>query len=494
MAAPPTVDSNGNDADVKARDGVVRSETMGGINCGDNLLHSTVPVPVDGDPMETNGSLGNTEADDIQFPADGHGDSTESSSSFGPSCSISGDEAMSDFNGIEVDSPLLGHINVDDTISVPKIVRQKQVTTKWRETVGPIRWRCQWLELRMKELLSQVAKYDKELDLINHEKDLQLEMIKADNSNPELAEVNVQSHDTNTMRRRKRKRHEDNMDTSLYMKNHQILSYYHENKNSGAETDGVLINDAFDSIVAADTNTLLQAKETDRVFEQYSLREILLRMDGIQSQILRLQDHLSKVRNKHEELSSDVDHTRVKVCQKSQKARIKIASRKKDGTRPQKKDLHSLVQKEDKRKPLAGMPSALSDRSADYAMGYAKRNIAEEGATQPDAKEVTVQMLFSADNPLIRAHIGELYKENVDDVLIDNRAAQEEGYQQLVEVKQAAKNRVDGKDQMEKSPNVHAKNKTEKDMHNLHNEKPVFVAADTRRSQRVRKLKKYDSD
>ena len=79
----------------------------------------------------------------------------------------------------------------------------------------------------MKSLSSQVAKYDKELALIQHEKDLQLEMIKADSSNPELAKLDVQSHDRNTMKRRKRRRHEEIMDTSLYMKNHQILSYYY---------------------------------------------------------------------------------------------------------------------------------------------------------------------------------------------------------------------------------------------------------------------------
>jgi hypothetical protein len=79
----------------------------------------------------------------------------------------------------------------------------------------------------MKDLSSQVAKYDKELALIQHEKDLQLEMMKADGSNPEMATLDVQSHDRDTMKRRKRQRHEDIVDTSLYMSNHQILSYYY---------------------------------------------------------------------------------------------------------------------------------------------------------------------------------------------------------------------------------------------------------------------------
>jgi hypothetical protein len=79
----------------------------------------------------------------------------------------------------------------------------------------------------MKDLSSQVAKYDKEIALIQHEKNLQLEMMKADSSDPELATLDAQSHDRNTMERRKRQRDEDIVDTSLYMNNHEILSYYY---------------------------------------------------------------------------------------------------------------------------------------------------------------------------------------------------------------------------------------------------------------------------
>lgn len=87
-------------------------------------------------------------------------------------------------------------------------------------------WRCQWLELRIKDLLSQVAKYDKELAIINHEKDLQLEMMKADCPNSGLLQLDLQSHERNTMKRSKRKRDEDIMDSSLSTEKQLILSYY----------------------------------------------------------------------------------------------------------------------------------------------------------------------------------------------------------------------------------------------------------------------------
>lgn len=151
-------------------------------------------------------------------------------------------------------------------------------------------------------------------------------------------------------------------------------------------------------------NTLPESKETDRVLEQYSLTDILRTIDSIQSRVLRLQGHLSKVCS---------NHAQVKVPPKSQKAQTQLASCKKDGHRPQKKrDLNSLLQEEDKRRPLVGVPTALSDRCTDYVMEYGERNIAEEGATQPHAKKVTFETLFGADNPLIHhAHLGELYKE-----------------------------------------------------------------------------------
>uniref|UniRef100_A0A452YYC7 Uncharacterized protein n=1 Tax=Aegilops tauschii subsp. strangulata TaxID=200361 RepID=A0A452YYC7_AEGTS len=220
MAAAPAVGSNGHDAHGRA-------------SCRENLLRPRpparpgAPVPVRGHAVETIEPSGDTAADNRQLTEDGHGDSTECSSSFGPSCSVSDDETKSGMHDMEVDSPFLGNFNVDATASLPKTPRQKQVTAEWRKAVRPIMWRCHWLELRMKELSSQVAKYDRELALISHEKDLQSEMIATDSSCPEWAKLDAQGHDRNIMKRRQRQRLEDIVDTSLYMDSHQILSYYH---------------------------------------------------------------------------------------------------------------------------------------------------------------------------------------------------------------------------------------------------------------------------
>ncbi|KAL6631080.1 hypothetical protein ACP70R_028420 [Stipagrostis hirtigluma subsp. patula] len=415
MAAAPVVDGNDNGADGKARNVVVKSETMDVVDgeCG-------VPqpmVPAYGDPMVTFGSLGDTVLDE-------HGESTECSSSFGASCSESDDDMEPDTGGMEVDSLFHPHIGVDDTTDVPHSVRRKKVTSEWRKFIGPEMRRCQWLELRMKDLLSQVAKYDRELALINHEKDLQLEMIKAISPKSELHQIDLQSHERNTMKRRKRKRHEDIMDTAMYTEKHQILSYYYEKQKKkaetdaekqkkGAETDELLDNDDDDdsnSLVVEDTkkslclnDSLFGSKENDIVIEQYSLREILLSIDGIQSRIIRLQNHLSDACNK-------VDHS-----QKTRKVQ-------------KKKAMNSFLQKDS-----GALPS-------DCTLKYVKNNTVKpslvDDITQSDADGITLGMLFGLDNSLIDADIGGLCKESADDVLIDNQAARQEGYWQFEKVNQ----------------------------------------------------------
>lgn len=43
-----------------------------------------------------------------------------------------------------------------------------------------------------------------------------------------------------------------------------------------------------------------------------------------------------------------------------------------------------------------------------------------------DRDEITAEMLFGVNIPLINPHIGGMYRESIDDVLIDNWAAVDE--------------------------------------------------------------------
>ena len=103
--------------------------------------------------------------------------------------------------------------------------RKKKVTDHWRNYISPLMWRCQWLELRMKDLQSQVSRYDRELAVLKHEKELQTKMIELDCSSSRS--VPFSSHCCRkTMKRRSRKRTEEKINAALYVSTHTVLSYY----------------------------------------------------------------------------------------------------------------------------------------------------------------------------------------------------------------------------------------------------------------------------
>jgi hypothetical protein len=78
----------------------------------------------------------------------------------------------------------------------------------------------------MRELSSQVSKYDRELALIKKQKESQQVVSKANGTMSESMQIH-KGHGNSIMKRRKRKRHEENVDASLYINKHRILSFYH---------------------------------------------------------------------------------------------------------------------------------------------------------------------------------------------------------------------------------------------------------------------------
>ncbi|EEE54436.1 hypothetical protein OsJ_01508 [Oryza sativa Japonica Group] len=313
--------------------------------------------------------------------------------------------------------------------------RKKKVTAEWRSAVRPMMWRCQWLELRMKDLLSQVSKYDRELALINKGKELQQAVNMTNGSRSESAQSS-KSRENSCMERRKRRRLEETVNTSLYIKKHEILSYFFDKQNKGAETDGILIDDDSSGPVGNDvkggihTVGLLEPKEYDMVAEQLTLQKFLLTIDGIRSQVLRLQDRLSKVRSKQENMVSLVDHAHIKVSEKRLRTQKRSFSYKKDrySKSKKKKNLNILSKEEDK--PAHAVISTLSKRAPDCQTEVTMYSSEEKSGErcQSHKKAITVDLL------LPNGHMGDLCKDN-DDVLIDNQAANE-GYQPFENAKQ----------------------------------------------------------
>ncbi|XP_062209451.1 uncharacterized protein LOC133911264 [Phragmites australis] len=405
---------------------VVNSEDVptGGFNDGGALL---VPCsrPAGGHPVVVNSEPVKDEG----------GDTTECSSSFGDTCSGFDDEV--DSGEPEVNSHISAAVD-GDLASRP---HRKKVTAEWRNSVRPILWRCQWLELRMKDLSSQVSKYDRELALIKKEKEAQQVVSTTNGSMPESMQVR-KGHGNSSMKRRKRKRHEDTVDTSLYINKHQILSYYYDKQNKGAEADDLLIHDDCNSPVdrsitgGLGTAALLDPEEYDMISEQLDLQNILLTIDGVQSQVHLLQDRLSKAHLEEETLAFSEDNTQVRVARKRQSTQKRSFSYKKHQyTKPQKKKNLNILLKDDDVPALAARP-ALPDRETNGQIEDVKGNTEEKNGEWNHSQDtaITVDLLLGADNSLPNGHMGDFCKESTDDILINNQAANE-GCQQFEKVK-----------------------------------------------------------
>uniref|UniRef100_A0A0D3EN38 Uncharacterized protein n=1 Tax=Oryza barthii TaxID=65489 RepID=A0A0D3EN38_9ORYZ len=431
-------DGEGRATDVQGRSSageslVVKSEHACAADdpVGDGALLAPANKPTGADPLAVASSSHDIDAASADPANDEEdGDTTECSSSFGNSCCETDDEA--DHGGSEVDSPFSENADGVQALIRP---RKKKVTAEWRSAVRPMMWRCQWLELRMKDLLSQVSKYDRELALINKGKELQQAVNMTNGSRSESAQSS-KGRENSCMERRKRRRLEETVNTSLYIKKHEILSYFFDKQNKGAETDGILIDDDSSGPVGNDvkggihTVGLLEPKEYDMVAEQLTLQKFLLTIDGIRSQVLRLQDRLSKVRSKQENMVSLVDHAHIKVSEKRLRTQKRSFSYKKDrySKSKKKKNLNILSKEEDK--PAHAVISTLSKRAPDCQTEVTMYSSEEKSGErcQSHKKAITVDLL------LPNGHMGDLCKDN-DDVLIDNQAANE-GYQPFENAKQ----------------------------------------------------------
>ncbi|CAM0953883.1 unnamed protein product [Alopecurus aequalis] len=250
-------------------------------------------------------------------------------------------------------------------------------------------------------------------------------------------------HENISMERRKRKKHEDTVDTSLYLKKHQILSYFFDKRNKGAETGGLLIDDDSQDPVGDDAKGLLDidglsaAKESDIVSKQFMLQKILLKIAGIQSRVHRLQERLSKACSKQAKLASFMDHAEeVNVAEKRQRIQKRAYSPTNDRyAKPQKKKKLNILLEQEDRLALSVKPT-LSERATDSVKEEPQWNSEENAAERGQAHKntITADLLLGVESSLPNGHLGDLCKENADDILIDNRGAEEE-YQPFESVK-----------------------------------------------------------
>nr|XP_010912733.2 uncharacterized protein LOC105038583 [Elaeis guineensis] len=395
------------EAEEVSREKMMTSDAAGLVcvnNCEDNGLYSesSCDLRMVDDIMDQEIDILDCNDDvAIEKVKDEDPDTTEYSSSFGETFSGSDNESGLNQSNVEVDSGF-GVMNGDPDVfdRFNKVFKKKKVTAHWRKFVSPLMWRCQWLELRIKELQSQALKYDKKLGAYKHEKELQSKMVELDGSASRSVPLTGRSPQKKVMKRRKRKRNEDIADISSYMSNHHIFSYY-ENKKT--ETDCHSVDDDCgeqDENVRGteDSEWLLGIKGRDS-----SLEQILLNIEAVQSRVLKLKTHLNKV-----------------MCRYA----AEISSYP-----PSYAQSHSGSPRNNDGLPVGAIgtpPHHVSEYEMEDMVMPGSAVSSYGDAAEVDIIESTVGLLSAADGPLNQRQIRDLYKDSADDVLIDNQAAEEE--------------------------------------------------------------------
>ncbi|KAK6918642.1 hypothetical protein RJ641_017064 [Dillenia turbinata] len=224
-------------------------------------------------------------------------DETESSSSFGDT--DSGTENGSSLSDAEVESRFVGcetSLRFDGCGQQFQL-RKKKLTAHWRKFIRPLMWRCKWIELKIKNLQSQARKYDREIAKYDQRKPFKQENISIDGIGAKSLPYSNQTQTNKLMKRKKRKRIEDTVNVGSYMAQHNLFSYY-ENQKSPVD------NNYDNPVVMTDDRDIHKVDEfgvrgdwssfRHRDAEN-SLEEALWKLEVVQTQIRRLRTRVDKV-------------------------------------------------------------------------------------------------------------------------------------------------------------------------------------------------------
>ncbi|KAK6920369.1 hypothetical protein RJ641_016273 [Dillenia turbinata] len=222
-------------------------------------------------------------------------DETESSSSFGDTdsgiengSSPSDAEAESRFVGCETSLPF-------DGCGQQFQLRKKKLTAHWRKFIRPLMWRCKWIEVKIKSLQSQARKYDREIAKYDQGKLFKQETI--DGIGAKSLPYPNQTQTNKLMKRKKRKRIEDTVNVGSYMAQHNLFSYYENQKlpvdnnydNPVVMSDDQDIHKVDEFGVRGDWSSF-RHRDADN-----SLEEALWRLEVLQRQIRSLRNRVDKI-------------------------------------------------------------------------------------------------------------------------------------------------------------------------------------------------------
>lgn len=209
---------------------------------------------------------------------------TESSSSFdsdGTSFSDTEDDAISAL-------PFDGY---SDLVRM----RKRKLASSWRKFIGPLIWRCKWVELQIKKFESQAQKYERKIAEYDRRK--QLENCISEHGNSVSLPFSAQSPRNTVPRRKRRRRAEDTEEIASYMSQHNLFSYF-ENKKSAADATGTDGNWGNQEKTSNGTNVVRVEEELiSREFKvgSNSLEQIFWKIGTMQWQVNEMKTRVHKI-------------------------------------------------------------------------------------------------------------------------------------------------------------------------------------------------------
>ncbi|POO02034.1 elongation factor [Trema orientale] len=358
---------------------------------------------------------------DIRLAEKEDPDATEYSSSFEDTASDA--ENCSGFCEGEVESQFFGDngfASSFDALGSVFQMRKKKLTNHWRSFIRPVMWRCKWMELRIKEIDSQVSKYSRELAAYDQGKHPGLEQFISEGFCSKSFPFSSQYMRKKAMKRRKRKKVEDATDVTSYMSQHNLFSYL-ENKKS--DPDSTYLADEFGNAATteqnADCNDKLGTSDDWTSFEfkdsDVSMEQVLWNIEKVHSWVQKLKGQIDTVMSKNAAKFSSSENLSLLAP-----LNVQTSSAHSPAFSTGNADAIS-----------AEFMYTENQHLTDYDIGgiVLPESVVSsfgEAISVPDIIESTVGLLSSADVTLHQAQFGDSSEDIVDNVLLHDEAAEGE--------------------------------------------------------------------
>ncbi|GFP93289.1 hypothetical protein PHJA_001473300 [Phtheirospermum japonicum] len=292
------------------------------------------------------------------------------------------------------------------------------MTAHWRNFIHPLMWRCKWTELRIKELESQASKYARDISINDRGKHVALDQMTVEQSGSKSLPFTTHlSHRKKPMKRRKRKRTECTIDIASYMSNHILFS---ERENKKGDVDGVPTSENLDNSDQQATGHEFGIHD-DCIFpddnnNNNSLEHVLRKIELVHARVNKLKDKLNLVMTKNASRFSSSENLSQLVAGDVQTSSVRSPT------------LSACNGDNVSVGGLYTSPQHITDYDlGDFIMHDSAVSSFGEAIAIPDIIESTVGLLSSIDVTQHHAQVGDSSERIVDNMAIQNDAAEIEG-------------------------------------------------------------------